>query len=71
MKYIHTNPEEAVQVLVDVRGKRGVGVHWGTFELSKEPYAEPRERLKAEVAKRGMTEDTFTCTNIGQTLTLV
>ena len=71
MQPIHTNPEESVQVMADVKGKKAVGVHWGTFTLSNEPYLEPKERLKAEVAKRGMAEDSFTCPNIGETLTLL
>ena len=70
MKVVHTGPEEAVQVFQDVKAKRGVGVHWGTFVLSAEPILEPRERLKAETAKRGMSPDAFVTTHIGETITI-
>ena len=71
MKVVHTTPEEAVQVMEDVRGKKGVAVHWGTFVLAAEPLLEPKQRLEAEVKKRGWQSDSFVTTNIGETLTLV
>ena len=71
MGVVHTTPEEAVQVMEEVKAKKAVAVHWGTFILSNEPLMEPKLRLEAETAKRGMTSDTFTTTNIGETLTLL
>ncbi len=51
---VHTSPEDAVQAWLDLRGRRLVGIHWGTFALAEEPYDEPPRRLGAEVARRGL-----------------
>jgi L-ascorbate metabolism protein UlaG (beta-lactamase superfamily) len=34
-------PEEAVQVHMDVKGKKMLPVHWGTFNLAYHPWDEP------------------------------
>ena len=36
----HTNPEEALQVAKDLKSKKVIGTHWGTFVLSLEPIME-------------------------------
>lgn len=52
----HVNPEEAVQLFEDVRGRLLVPVHWGTFELNREPFREPPDRLMAAALARGLEE---------------
>jgi N-acyl-phosphatidylethanolamine-hydrolysing phospholipase D len=52
----HVSPEEAAQLLEDVRGRLMVPMHWGTFALNREPYREPPERLMAEALRRGLEE---------------
>ena len=32
----HVDPEEAVQIHLDVRSVRSIGIHWGTFQLGHE-----------------------------------
>jgi len=54
MKASHTSPEEALQVLADVRGRRFVPIHWGTFDLADEPIEEPPQRLLAEARRLGL-----------------
>lgn len=51
MKPVHCDPAEAVQAFQDLRGKRMVGMHWGTFVLTQEPFLEPRERWHKEWKK--------------------
>ena len=36
LKFQHVNPEEAVQIHKDVRSKKSLGMHWGTFVLTCE-----------------------------------
>jgi N-acyl-phosphatidylethanolamine-hydrolysing phospholipase D len=36
MKSQHVDPEEAVQIHLDVQAKKSLGIHWGTFNLSCE-----------------------------------
>ena len=52
----HVNPEEAVQLFEDVRGRILVPMHWGTFALNMEPYREPPRRLLDEALRRGLEE---------------
>ncbi|MBI2154029.1 MAG: MBL fold metallo-hydrolase [Candidatus Rokubacteria bacterium] len=54
MRSGHTTPEEALQLFEDVRGRRFVGIHWGTFDLAEEPIEEPPKRLEAEARRRGI-----------------
>jgi N-acyl-phosphatidylethanolamine-hydrolysing phospholipase D len=54
MRPSHTTPEEAVQALEDVQGRRLLPIHWGTFDLAEEPIEEPAERLRAEARRRGL-----------------
>jgi N-acyl-phosphatidylethanolamine-hydrolysing phospholipase D len=41
MRSRHVNPEEAVQIHKDLRSKRSMGIHWGTFDLTDEPTSQP------------------------------
>ena len=52
----HICPEEAVQVFEDLRADRLVPMHWGTFDLNREPFHEPPDRLLKEAARRGVAE---------------
>ncbi|MEA3467833.1 MAG: MBL fold metallo-hydrolase [Thermodesulfobacteriota bacterium] len=46
MKASHINPEEAMQACKDLKVKRFIPMHYGTFDLSDEPLGEPEHRLK-------------------------
>jgi N-acyl-phosphatidylethanolamine-hydrolysing phospholipase D len=52
----HVNPEEAVQLYEDVRGRLLVPMHWGTFAMNREPFREPPDRLLREALNRGLEE---------------
>ena len=41
----HVNPEDAVQIMLDLEAEKAFGMHWGTFSLTDEDTIEPRERL--------------------------
>lgn len=49
MKHVHTSPEEAFQIALDIRAKCILPMHWGTIALSPEPIDEPIKRLRAAV----------------------
>ena len=42
----HVNPEEAVQIMLDLQAEKGFGMHWATFTLTDEDTIEPRIRLE-------------------------
>lgn len=66
MKPMHMNPEEAVQAFVDARCRRAVAMHWGTFTLTDEPMQEPPTRLREELSRRQMEEDSFVAGDVGE-----
>lgn len=70
MRAMHVDPEEAVQVHLDVRSRRSIGMHWGTFVLTTEDPAEPPERLATAVASAGLAADSFTIMQHGEMLRL-
>jgi L-ascorbate metabolism protein UlaG (beta-lactamase superfamily) len=55
----HTDPSEAVQILEDLESTRGLGIHWGVFQLTDERRDEPPELLLDALARRGIAENLF------------
>ncbi len=51
----HCDPGEALKIHKDIRSKKSVAIHWGTFPLANEPYDEPphllEEAIKLEFAE--------------------
>ena len=62
----HTNPEEALQISRDLKSKKVIGMHWGTFVLSLEPIMEPPVRFKANAEKYGFKKEDALIFKIGQ-----
>jgi len=62
----HTTPEEALNVAKDLRSKKVMGTHWGTFVLSLEPIMEPPVRFKASAEKYGFKKDDAIVFKIGE-----
>jgi len=53
----HTTPEEALNVAQDLKSKKVLGMHWGTFVLSLEPIMEPPIRFKENAEKFGFKKE--------------
>jgi L-ascorbate metabolism protein UlaG (beta-lactamase superfamily) len=68
MKDMHVNPEEAVLAHFDLKSKKSVGMHFGTFQLSDEAIYKPVEDLQRAKLKRNMNANDFTVMSVGQTL---
>lgn len=47
MKEAHMNPEEAVAAAGDLRARKAIAMHFGTFDLSNEPLDEPPRRFES------------------------
>ncbi len=67
----HIDPAEAVQIHLDLHARHSLGVHWGTFELTDEALDEPPRRLAQARLDKGVAEEAFFVTAIGQTRRLV
>ena len=68
MSSIHVSPEDAVEIHIDTRCRRSVGMHWGTMPLTDEPSTEPPARLASALQRRGLAQDVFTKLKLGGTL---
>jgi L-ascorbate metabolism protein UlaG (beta-lactamase superfamily) len=62
----HTNPEEALSIAQDLKSKKVIGTHWGTFVLSLEPIMEPPVRFKDNAEKYGFKKEEAIVFKIGQ-----
>ena len=62
----HTNPEEALEVAKNLKSKKVIGMHWGTFVLSLEPIMEPPVRFKASAEKYGFKKEDAIIFKIGE-----
>ena len=67
MQAVHMNPEEAVQAAGDLRARRTMGIHYGTFVLTEEPFTEPPVRFRSAVRKAGYPEEFGWVLAIGET----
>ncbi len=62
----HTTPEEALNVAQDLKSKKILGMHWGTFVLSLEPIMEPPIRFKENAEKFGFKKEDAITFKIGE-----
>ena len=62
----HTNPEEALEVAKNLKSKKVIGMHWGTFVLSLEPIMEPPVRFKASAERYGFKKEDAIIYKIGE-----
>ncbi len=66
----HVNPAEAMRMHRDLRARRSLGIHWGTFELTDEALDEPPLALARARREAGLADGDFFVLAIGQTLRL-
>ena len=62
----HTTPEEALNIAQDLKSKKVLGMHWGTFVLSLEPIMDPPKRFKDNAINYGFDKEDAIIFKIGQ-----
>ncbi|WP_240204932.1 MBL fold metallo-hydrolase [Variovorax sp. PDNC026] len=67
MKDQHVNPDESVRIHRELRARRSLGVHWGTFSLTDEALDQPPKDLAAARKAQGVADDAFFTLAIGET----
>ena len=55
----HCDPDEAVQILLDLEARHALGIHWGTFQMTDEERDEPARRLGTALAERNIDPARF------------
>ena len=67
MKPVHLNPEEAIQAYLDLKARCFIPIHWGTYNLSDEPFLEPPHRVESEAARLNLPRENFWMMKHGET----
>ena len=70
MKTNHVNPEEAVQISLDLGSKQSFAMHWGTFPLTDEEVLEPPALLKKALEDKNLDEEYFMTLKPGEVFNL-
>ena len=63
----HVDVEEAIRIHRDLRAKRSLGVHWGTFQLSDEALDDPPHALVEQRRLQALSDEEFFVLAIGET----
>jgi L-ascorbate metabolism protein UlaG (beta-lactamase superfamily) len=66
MQPSHMNPDESVAAFRRLGARTGLGVHWGTFQLTFEAIDDPPRRLAAALARQGVAPDRFVAIEVGK-----
>ncbi|KAF3213316.1 hypothetical protein TWF191_010077 [Orbilia oligospora] len=56
MSPMHANPYDSVNIFVDTKCKKALGMHWGTWVLTNEPILEPPQKLRDALKWKGIPE---------------
>jgi len=70
MRYLHMNPEEAVEAFRALKASVMVPIHWGTFKLTDEAMDEPPVRARAAWTAAGLAPGGYRQLAHGETLVL-
>ena len=67
MGSVHLSPKEAIQAFRDVRGRRFLAVHWGTFSLAADPLGLAPNVLLNEIREQNLKREDFWLLKHGET----
>ncbi len=67
MKPSHMNPSEAVQAHLDLKAKKSIAMHFGTWQLTDEGFDDPESDLKIAKAENKISDERFLVMGVGET----
>ena len=67
MRAKHLDAAEAIKVRADLRARRAIGIHWGTFLMADDPPDEAPQVLARERDRAGLAPEDFDVLAIGET----
>jgi L-ascorbate metabolism protein UlaG (beta-lactamase superfamily) len=67
MKGQHINPDEAVTIHREIKSRKSVGIHWGTFSLTDEPLDQPILDVATAKKDKSLKDEEFILLRHGQT----
>ena len=56
MSPMHANPFDSVNIFIDTKCKKAMGIHWGTWVLTSEDVLEPPALLKKAMKWKNLPE---------------
>ncbi len=59
MKNFHVQPEESILIHKDIKSKKSIGMHFGTFVLTTEPIDEPTRKIEKIISQNGQIKNQF------------
>jgi N-acyl-phosphatidylethanolamine-hydrolysing phospholipase D len=63
---VHADAKDAVNIFVDTKCRKALGMHWGTWVLTEEDVLEPPRKLAEALRWKGLKEEVFGVTEIGE-----
>jgi L-ascorbate metabolism protein UlaG (beta-lactamase superfamily) len=70
MQPIHVNPTQALQIHADVKSKRSIACHFGTFPLADDNMDEPEKLLQQGLKLNGFKNGDFVSLGNGQQISI-
>lgn len=66
MSPMHANPKDSVNIFLETKCKKAIGMHWGTWVLTEEDVMEPPKKLTEALKEKEVEASRFAVVDIGE-----